>query len=148
MKKAIAVFLLAVALILPLPATAVAAPTSTNEYQLPYPGILPSSPFYTLKIIRDKVSGFFISDPLKKAEYAISMADVRMSAAFALAEQKNNPTLAKTTISKAQDYLEEAALNIKIAKAQGINTQDILKRFKQAKLKHKEILKQIEKENK
>ncbi len=146
MKKVITLFLLALVLALPLPAVAItASPTQTSDYQLPYPGILPSSPFYNLKTIRDKVSGFFISNPLKKAEYAISMADVRMSAALVLTEQKNNTALAKTTISKAQNYLEEAATNIKIAKDQGIDTQDILKRLNQAKLKHREIVKQIKK---
>ena len=146
MKKAIIFSLLALAFALPLPAAAIiASPTPAIDYQLPYPGILPNSPFYKIKIIRDKVSGFFISNPLKKAEYAISMADVRMSAALVLTEQKNNPALAKTTLSKAQNYLEEAIANIKTAKAQGIDTQDLVKRLNQAKHKHQEIIIEIEK---
>ena len=146
MRKNIIFFLLALAFVLyPLPAAAIAPQTPAIDYQLPYPGILPDSPFYAIKIIRDKVLGFFISNSLKKAEYAISMADVRMSAALALADQKKDLSLAKTTTSKAQNYLEEAIINIRIAKAQGIDTQDLMKRLNQAKGKHQEMTSQIEK---
>jgi hypothetical protein len=122
------------------------SPTSVIDYQLPYPGILPDSPFYTLKIIRDKITGFFISNPLKKAEYSIDISDVRMSAALALSDEKKDPSLIKKTISSSQDYLKEAALNTKMAKDQGINIQDISKKLNQAKHKHQEIIDQIKKQ--
>ena len=145
MKKNIIFFLLAaLCLSYPLPAAAIAPPIPTIDYQLPYPGILPDSSFYTLKIIRDKILGFFISNPVRKAEYDISMADVRMSAALALADQKKDTPLAKTTIYKAQNYQTEAMVNIRIAKSQGIDTQSLVKRLNQAKRKHQEVVSHIE----
>jgi hypothetical protein len=145
MEKNIIFFLLAaLCLLYPLPAAAIAPPTTAIDYQLPYPGILPDSPLYNLKIIRDKVLGFFISNPVKKAEYDINMADVRISAALALADQKKDTPLAKTTISKAQNYQTEAMVNIRIAKSQGIDTQSLVKKLNQAKGKYKEVASHIE----
>lgn len=147
MKKYITYFLLTLYLISnPLPASAnTTSPTPTIDYQLPYPGILPDSPFYFLKTIRDNISGFFISDPLKKAEYSIDMSDVRISAALALSEEKKDPSLIQSTISASQNYLQEAMVNIKIAKGQGMDTQDLLKRLNKAKDKHQEAINQIKK---
>ena len=53
------------------------------QYELPYPGILPDNPLYFLKAIRDNVLGFFITDPLKKADYSLLMADKRLQSAKA-----------------------------------------------------------------
>jgi hypothetical protein len=145
MRKNIIFFLFAaLCLICPLPVAAITiSPTPAIDYKLPYPGILPDSPFYILKIIRDNVSGFFISSPVKKAEYDINMADVRMSAALVLADNKKDIPLAKTTISQAQKYLEKAMMNIKIAKSQGIDVQLIMKRYNQAKSKYQEVVNHI-----
>ncbi|HSW97310.1 MAG TPA: hypothetical protein VLF89_05800, partial [Candidatus Saccharimonadales bacterium] len=33
------------------------------QYDLPYPGLLPDNPLYSLKVLRDKIVEFFISDP-------------------------------------------------------------------------------------
>lgn len=145
MRKNIIFWMLAVlCLIYPLPASAITlSPTPAIDYKLPYHGILPDSPFYTLKIIRDNVFGFFISNPVKKAEYYINMADVRMSAALALADKKKDIPLAKTTISKAQNYLEKAEENIRIAKSQGVDVQILMKRFNHAKAKYKEVVTHI-----
>src|SRR5260221_7243175 len=67
--------------------TATSSPTPTVvQYDLPYPGILPDNPLYTLKVIRDEVVSFFISDPLKKASFDILQADKRIGASLYLAE--------------------------------------------------------------
>ena len=36
-----------------------------GQYNLPYPGLLPDNRFYLLKMIRDRVVGMLIADPIK-----------------------------------------------------------------------------------
>jgi len=127
------------------PSSAVAAPVPAIDYQLPYPGILPDNSIYPLKVIRDKIAGFFIKNPLKKAEFNLLKADVRMSAAISLTEQKKSVSLAMTTISNAQDYFSEAMKKTGEAKAQGIDIRDFVKRLVTANQKHQEIVGEIEK---
>ena len=50
------------------------------DYALPYPGILPGHPLYSVKMLRDRVMGWFITDPLKKAEFYLLLADKRINA--------------------------------------------------------------------
>jgi hypothetical protein len=45
------------------------------EYTLPYPGILINHPLYFLKRFRDQILEAFISDPVKKLEFAILQTD-------------------------------------------------------------------------
>jgi hypothetical protein len=129
----------------PTPTQSVPILTPTIDYQLPYPGILPDSSMYMLKTIRDKIEGFLISNPLKKAYFDISKADSRMSAARSLVEQKKNISLAETTISKAENYYEEALNETREAKAQGMDTHDSVKRLKLASQKYEEIIIAIQK---
>lgn len=129
----------------PYPSPAVAASTFIIDYQLPYPGILPDSPIYPLKEIRDKITGFLINNPLKKAEFDLLKADVRMSAAISLIERKERVSLMQTTISKAQDYFSEALKKTGEAKEQGMDTREFVKRLVTANQKHQETVVGIEK---
>ncbi|PIZ98613.1 MAG: hypothetical protein COX78_02915, partial [Candidatus Levybacteria bacterium CG_4_10_14_0_2_um_filter_35_8] len=60
-----------------------------DNYELPYPGLLPDHPLYFLKMTRDKIIGFFISDPIKKAEFDILQSDKRLSAGVYLLNKKS-----------------------------------------------------------
>ena len=42
-------------------------PVQRVDYELPYPGLLPDSPLYFLKISRDRLIEFMIGDPIKKS---------------------------------------------------------------------------------
>lgn len=126
------------------PSISIASLTPSVDYQLPYPGILPDNQIYPLKEIRDKIAGFFINNPLKKAEFDLLKADVRMSAAISLVEQKKNVSLTATTMSNAQDYFSEAINKTGEAKAQGMDTRDFVKRLIIANQKYLEIVKSIE----
>lgn len=115
-----------------------------EEYLLPYPGLLPDNPLYVLKTARDRIIGFLIADPLKKAEFDLLQADKRLNAAvFLLKEGKGKEELAETTISKGENYFEEAITSIKEAGKQGLNTESVKRRLLTASQKHKEVLKYI-----
>lgn len=112
------------------------------EYSLPWPGILPDHPFYFLKVLRDRVWGFLVRDPLKKAEWALLMADKRVWAGQMLVE-KGKETLGVSTLTKAEKYLEQALVKAEEAKAQGGNVDSFLGKLGRASLKHEEILGEV-----
>ncbi len=116
------------------------------DYTLPYPGMLPDSPFYVLKVIRDKIISLLISDPLKKAEFDLLQADKRLQAGVFLTDKdKSKTSLVISTISKGQNYFEEAIYKIQEAKKQGKDTSSILDKLITASRKHKEVLQGLEK---
>jgi len=114
-----------------------------SDYTLPYPGILPDNPLYPLKMIRDKIVSIFISDPLKKAEFNLLMADKRINSGKYL-KDKQNFSLVESTISKGQNYLEQAIEVVIREKSQGKDISVIANRINKASLKHEEVIKEIE----
>lgn len=114
------------------------------EYQLPYPGLLPDSPLYFLKALRDAVVDFLISDPLKKADFYLLQADKRLNAGvylFKIGKSKYN--LAESTISKGENYFEKAISKAIEAKQQGMNIDDISRGLRTSSRKHKEVIKEL-----
>ncbi len=72
------------------------------KYQLAYPGLLPDSPLYILKVLRDKIMAMLISSPSKKVDFYLLQADKGI-AMVPLLVQKNEASLAKTTALKAEN---------------------------------------------
>lgn len=123
-------------------------PTPTPDYVLPYPGILPDNPLYVLKTLRDRFISFMIGDPLKKAEFDVLQADKRLGAALQLfaKAKKEKEQLGISTISKGQNYFEEALQKTEEAKKQGIGVLDITLKMKRSVQKHVYALKQAKKD--
>jgi hypothetical protein len=109
------------------------------SYELPYPGLLPDSPLYFLRAIRDKITGFLISDPLIKAEFNLLQADKRLNAGIYLFN-KGKTSLALSTISKAENYFDEALNKVGEAKMEGKHIDEMKGKLKQALAKHQEEL--------
>lgn len=110
-------------------------------YDLPYPGILPDSPFYLLKAFRDKLVSFFITDAQKQAEFDLLQADKRLVAAqYLLKEPTHSNSLVSTTVSKAENYFDESITNIAEAKKEGRLVNDFLDRLNRAGIKHLQVL--------
>lgn len=134
---------------LPIPTTSVTpAPSPTSvDYQLPYPGILPGSPLYSLKMVRDRIMDIFISDPLKKANFYLLQADKRVASALLL-YQKGDEKMAATTLSKSQKYLEKSLEKAKQAKNSGKDEGDIFSRIKNSAAKQKQEIEILSKKSK
>ena len=114
------------------------APASV-DYTLAYPGILPDNPLYFLKAARDRVVGFLISDIEKRAEFDLLTADKRINASYMLVKKGKNE-LAVTTLSKSNNYMEEALVQIsKLAKTKE-NVNPMISNFKNAVSKHLDLL--------
>jgi hypothetical protein len=110
------------------------------EYKLPYPGMLPDSPFYKLKTLRDKLVLFLIRDPYKKAQKHLQLADRILFEALKLAE-KNNISLALHTAFKGENHMTQLVDTVKQAVYSGraLNSKLLNQAHKAAK-KHKDLL--------
>lgn len=119
-------------------------PTQTIEYTLPYPGLLPDSPLYFLKIVRDRVISFLISDTVKKAEFNLLQADKRLgSGAYLFKKDKSKTRLAEETISKGENYFEQAIAKAKEAKKEGRDIKPITQKLSLAVEKHAAVLQDL-----
>jgi len=122
--------------------TATSSSHQEINYELPYPGLLPDSPLYFLRIIRDKTIGFLISDPLKKAEFNLLQADKRLNAGIYLFN-KGKTSLALSTVSKAENYFGEALDRMREAKKEGRDIGGIQEKLRRALGKHEQELKNL-----
>jgi len=113
------------------------------SYQFPAAGtVLPDSPLWPLKALRDKVWYLITPSPLKKAELALLFSDKRLVAAQTLLKE-GKPDIAVSTLTKGEKYLEIAASEEKIAKNQGNDTSAFLTKLATASLKHREIIENL-----
>ncbi|MDO8269971.1 MAG: DUF5667 domain-containing protein [Candidatus Levybacteria bacterium] len=125
--------------------SAATGPARIN-YELPYPGMLPDHPLYILKVVRDGIVKMLINDPVKRARFSLLAAEKRMNAGKMLVE-KQKDGLAVETISKANNYLDDAlkAINSEsLEEADSIGKKPFLQQFHSATMKHLEISYDIE----
>lgn len=134
---------------IPMPTTSLTpSPVPTTvEYQLPYPGILPGSPLYSVKMIRDRVVELLTSDSVKKANFYLLQADKRTASALMLYE-KGDDRLAETTLTKAQKYLEKSLVKAQEAKNAGKDVGDIFARIKDSSTKQKQEIENLSSKSK
>ena len=134
---------------IPIPTTSLtpSPQPTTVSYELPYPGILPGSPLYSLKALRDKLMEIFISDPLKKSSFYLLQADKRLAAGLILYE-RGDIIVAETTISKGQNYLEKSINKMIEAKNSQHNVSDVFAKIKSSSAKQRQELERLSKKAK
>jgi hypothetical protein len=108
------------------------------DYDLTYPGkILPDSPFWFAKAVRDRVIHLFTFDHQSQADLALTCADKRLQMAKAMFE-KGKPDLGMTTLVKAEKYLADAVMHAKELD-EGDNSA-FFEKTSLSSLKHREII--------
>lgn len=114
--------------------------TESSEYKLSYPGMLPDSPFYKLKTLRDKIILAFIRDPYKKSTKYLELADKQLFAALKIAE-KNNLSLAIHTAFKGEHQITLLTYEVKkIAYSGKKLDKEFLNKVHQATKEHQKLL--------
>ena len=114
------------------------------DYYLPSPGpVLPDSPWWKLKALRDKLWLLITVDKVKKAELNLLFADKRLVSAKKLYD-KGNYDLGFTTLSKAEKYLVEAGDREAKLRESGIDTVPLATMILKASYKHRQVIKQIQ----
>jgi hypothetical protein len=110
--------------------------TPTPDYYMAYPGLLPDSPLYIFKTMRDRMISLLIGDPIKKSEFDILQTDKRVGAAVMLIDyggkNEQKQELAVSTISKGFNYFDEAIQKAFEAKKQGDSTMELKAHLKKA----------------
>lgn len=116
------------------------APSLMNiEYYLPYPGILPDSPLYKIKALRDRIELWLTFDEKEKAKKELLYADKRINAAIFLM-QGGRGKLSVTTATKAEKYLESAVSKIVSMAKSGKKVRDVVVEMDKSANKHIEVL--------
>ena len=109
------------------------------DYPLPKAGrVLPDSPLWKLKAIRDRVWFEMTTSHLRKAQLALLFADKRLVMSQELFA-KGETDIALQTFTKAEKYLPIAVEQEKIAREHGTDTNEFLMQLAFASLKHKEV---------
>lgn len=113
------------------------APAKYIDYDLAFPGILPDNPLYKLKVLRDKISVFLISDHYKKIDFYLLQADKGILATAMLID-KNKIKLAEKTALKAEHNMTLVTYELKQLWKKPSN--ELFEKLKTASLKHQEVL--------
>ena len=117
--------------------------TELVDYNLPFPGkVLPDSPLWSLKALRDRIWLLVTTNPSRKAELKLLFADKRLGSAIVLFDKEKFEE-GLTTLTKAEQYLEEAGWQEEENRKKGIETSDFLQILAKASLKHYEVMQNI-----
>lgn len=118
-----------------------ASPSAKEQvgYTLVYPGMLPDNPLHFVKAARDRIISILISNQVKKAEFNILTSDKRFVAAQMLF-QRNKGKLAASTLSKSNNYMNEAISAIRQAQKSDANYNSVLHNLSLSIDKHLEVL--------
>ncbi len=112
----------------------VASQVVAVDYKLPYPGMLPDSPLYFLKVARDQITLALITDKTQRAFYNLFLADKRLASGEMLWNQ-GKKDLATTTFLKGEEFFSEAT-NL----ASKLSSEDLKIKLAVAAAKHGEVL--------
>lgn len=117
--------------------------TGVIDYELIYPGkISPDHPLWPIKVLRDKIWLLLTTDPGKKVDLRILMADKRLGLSEILFK-KDKPELALRTLQKAESYLLEAQILESTNGKNGANTLESLSKLAKSSLKHRQTIDEI-----
>lgn len=109
------------------------------DYDLPFPGMLPDSPFYIIKDTRDKVVGLLVMGPVNKSFYELLLSDKKLWAGRILMTS-GNEALGTQTLLLGEEYFAGAVREAAKAKKQGMNVSELLAKLLVSSSKHAEEL--------
>lgn len=110
------------------------------DYLLPLPGkVLPDSPLWPVKATRDRIWLATTTNPSRKVELYLLLADKRLVASKIFFENKEAGG-GYSALVKAEHYLKQACEKERENKEEGIDTSEFLQRLALASLKHRQII--------
>lgn len=117
------------------------------EYVFPYPGnILPDSPIWPIKAVRDKMWLSINTNAGKEADLLLLFADKRLLAGQQLFSEGDHEE-GFITMAKAEKYLERA-MNKEIENREaGLETEEFLLRINRASLAHYGVIEDLKPES-
>lgn len=113
------------------------------SYKFPETRTLPSSPFYFLKRIRDRLWVSFTKNPMDKCRVLMLEADKKMSEVILMNQQNVEKQLIVGTTIEAINQLKLASDGLKKGQLNEVEKETILVQVNQAKYVYKEIIKTL-----
>lgn len=104
--------------------------------------VLPDSPLWGLKELRDKVWFGITPTHIRRAELALLFADKRILIAESLFKQGKND-IALSTFIKGEEYLKVAVREERVAREGGVDTDQFLTKFALSIIRHQEIIESL-----
>lgn len=111
-------------------------------YRLPYPGILPDSPLYVFKMVRDRMRLVVTQRPVQRVDLYISYGDKRVGAAYYLA-QGNKIPLAYSTALKGLSYMDHALTTLERESFSAEQNQRLSKKLHLSLMAHSKTLQEV-----
>lgn len=102
-------------------------------------GLMPDSPFYFLKVVKEKIQTFFTFSAENKTKQYLHLAEVRM-AEYQKMLEKGKTELARKTLEKYEKQLNKAIVKIEELKSKGKNVEDTSQKIEESVAKHINIL--------
>lgn len=122
--------------------TPVPTPTPTIiQYDLTFPGMLPDNFLYKLKVMRDKIQLVITTEPIKRINLLLRLADKGILASAMLIDKKDWK-LAKETALKAENYM--TLLTPELSRLDEPIDQKLLKKLQIASQKHQEVFAKLQ----
>lgn len=112
--------------------------STTIKYDLAYPGMLPDSPLYKLKVLRDKITEALINDPKTKIEFYLLKTNKEILASAILVD-KRKIDLALDTAYKAENNYTKITFQFWKFGNKRLDNK-FYETLKTAALKHQEVL--------
>lgn len=120
--------------------TALEIQSKDIDYDLPFAGLLPDSPFYMIKQARDHLYVFFTRDNIKKAELLLHLTDKKIGMAQQLAD-KSKWDLVVQTLQDSENDVEKMLFSMETAQKIGSSpTPEFIIEAKTSSQKHEEIM--------
>ncbi len=116
-----------------------------SDYVLPYPSFMPGNPLYKINLIKDKILKYWYFGNFGQFKYNLKLADKYLVEAKTLFEYKQY-LLAVYALEKSDLYYNKLLPNLLNAKKEKKNISQSAAIFKNASLKHVEILEKIKNE--
>jgi hypothetical protein len=122
---------------------AMAAADNHVNYELPYPGILPGNPLYSVKSARDSLMQWMTRDNIKKAQLRLQISDKQVRGAQMLLKDKDYDR-AEQILMESEDIFDKALEDALNAKEQGASpTSEFRQKMHDSNLKHKQVISDI-----
>ncbi|OGG00961.1 hypothetical protein A2153_02590 [Candidatus Gottesmanbacteria bacterium RBG_16_38_7b] len=118
-----------------------AVPTPV-DYHLPYPGILPDHPLYSLKRFRDFLLITFNRHPLKKVELYLLFSDKKIAMSSDLLDKRKFDLTVDTLRESQSDLLKSAGVLLSSSQ-KNILPEGLADKVELAAKKHQEVIKNI-----
>lgn len=112
------------------------------SYVLPYPGVMPGNKLYKVSELFDSVKNIYSIGDFAQFKYNLSQSDKYLVEAKTLFEYVQYPLAAKA-LQKSNDYFKRIPNNLSLARKHGKNTQEKEAIYKDAQVKHIEVLSKI-----